>query len=128
MAALLDPAAAGRLAKVLALTASSIDGEVLAAAKAANRIIEAAGTTWADVLRPTAQADPAVGTRPSERHRPLSVGQKIALARAFPEALTPWEHDFVRGIDGFHTLSPKQMAVLERIILKCKAFSEKHCG
>jgi hypothetical protein len=105
MAALLDPAAAGRLAKVLALTASPVDGEVLAAAKAANRIIEAAGTTWADVLRPIAHADPTIGT--SGRCRPASVGQKIALARAFPEALTPWESDFISSVDGFRTLSPR---------------------
>lgn len=39
-----------KLAAVLALTTSATDGEALAAVRAANRMLAAAGVTWADVL------------------------------------------------------------------------------
>lgn len=39
-----------RLAKLLAMTASDKDGEALNAMRMANRVIEAAGLTWAEVL------------------------------------------------------------------------------
>ena len=47
----LDPAAAERLAKVLALLGSPYDGERASAGLLADRIVRAAGITWADVDR-----------------------------------------------------------------------------
>jgi hypothetical protein len=43
----------GRLARVLGLCGSVHDGEVLAAARAADKLIRGSGRTWLDLLKPS---------------------------------------------------------------------------
>jgi hypothetical protein len=52
----LSPQLANKLAKVCGLFGSHHDGEVLAAARMAHRIIREAGATWPEALTPTLPA------------------------------------------------------------------------
>jgi hypothetical protein len=48
----------GRLLKILGMTNSNQDGEALAAIRAANKILNEAKTSWAQIVQPGAQASP----------------------------------------------------------------------
>jgi hypothetical protein len=52
----LDPDFVGRLSKLLAMCGSSHDGEVINAARMADRLVRQRGMTWAQILIPMAPA------------------------------------------------------------------------
>src|SRR5947209_18925415 len=97
-----------KLARVLGLLGSNHDGEVLAAARQAERLRAEAGLTWADIVIPRLPA-------PSQRRNSSTVVETIAFLLDHEDVLTEWERDFARSIQrARYQLSSKQIEVLQR--------------
>jgi hypothetical protein len=96
-----------KLAKVLALLGSDREGEALAAARAAARLVKLRGISWRDVVEPPAieKALPELGTW----------RQTVAQCLERRGSLKPWELGFLRDLPGFRRLSTKQRYVLKEI-------------
>jgi hypothetical protein len=104
------------LAKILGMLGSAHDGEVIAAARQAERIRREAGATWRELLSPAPLAP-----RPAAR-MPQSLHDAIELCYERREHLTPWERDFIASIMRCRRrLSDKQIDVLDRITRKVLA-------
>lgn len=105
---MLSAAARRRLLGALNLLSSPTAGERDAAATAAARILDTAGTTWAEVI-----------PEPQPRHEPHGGGDWRVLA----EALLRWhaaafngtERGFLLDIADSPRLSPKQQAWLQHL-------------
>jgi hypothetical protein len=111
MSALLDPRDALRLAKICELFSSTVVGERAAAAERANAIVKARGLRWEQVL--------AVPPQPSALGAHFA-NVDFCLERA--DQLSEWEISFCRNLRFFRRpLSPKQQAVLDRLVAKCAA-------
>jgi hypothetical protein len=97
------------------LTAGSDhDGEVLAAARHAERLRKESGLTWYDIVRDRPIHDP---TPP-----PNLDFKTAAICLSFPKLLTAWERGFLQSIiDKDYPLTEKQRNVLRRIVQKVKA-------
>ena len=110
---------ARRLALVADRFQSSFDGERLAAFDAAGRMLAAAGWSWRELIDRAVEAgnDDDAG-EPVEAHHHQAVAE---LLRHDGELLTPWEHGFLRGLQGFRTLSEKQRDTLAEIQRKVEA-------
>jgi hypothetical protein len=107
-----------RLAKLLGLLGSDYDGEVVAAARQAERLRREAQATWFDILAPALP--------PPRREREIdSVADAVEFALENAGVLNDWERRFVRSISRqLRPLSEKQRAALARIIDKCRAAAE----
>jgi hypothetical protein len=92
------------LSKLLGLTGSAHDGEVINAARKAHELVKAKGATWPAILGLDAMP-------PSPDH--------VALARELlgkgRGICTPWEMRFLRGILAFKALSDYQRETLDGI-------------
>jgi hypothetical protein len=89
-----------KLAKVLGLMGSRHDGEVIAAARQAERIRRDAGMTWGQILTPA----------------PIVVDDHDA---ANDDLLTPWEQDFLCSLrHQKYPPTPKQREMFDRIRMK----------
>jgi hypothetical protein len=95
-----------RLGKLLGLLGSTHDGEVLAAARQAERMRREAGTTWPDILAPGAAI---IAAAP-----PKSLEDQLQLwAEHFDCCLNDWERRFFRSISrSRRPLSEKQIGVV----------------
>lgn len=96
-----------KLAKLLALLGSNCPGERDAAALAAHRLVQRAGLSWQQVLRPP----------PIEKKLP-ELGtwrQTVRDCLARPGDLRPWERSFLTDLPDFRRLSAKQRYVLKEI-------------
>jgi hypothetical protein len=95
-----------RFVKTVALFKSPVDGEKLAALAAADRILTAAGLTWADLVKP----------RDIVREPQFSIWRKTcAELMERSGSLRPWELGFVRDLPNFPRLSSKQRYILNEI-------------
>ena len=111
-----------RLALVAARFQSPHDGERLAALEAAGRLLNAGGTTWADLIDGPSQApsNDTIGEGREPSHRQIAE----TLAREAGDMLTPWERAFLIGCIGFPKLSAKQQRTLSEIGRKVEAMRE----
>jgi hypothetical protein len=104
-----------RLVKLLGMLGSAHEGEVVAAARQAERLRHEARATWVDILAPAAgvQRSATPATRPPE-----TVEAALALCADHLPRLTPWEQKFVRSVTSRpgRPLSEKQCAVLRGIV------------
>jgi hypothetical protein len=108
----LPPAERDRLAKLLGMLGSDHDGEVLNAARLADRLVRDHGITWLDAI--TAPVDPQLSTDdPLARFAACAEACTFALTRA--PMLTQWEFDFLRNVARFSRLSSKQRKTLRRV-------------
>jgi hypothetical protein len=114
-----------RLGRVVALFDSPAEGERTAALEAANRLLQAAGVRWrdlvgangldlddddaAEIFRRARASTPADDD--GEDHRALCA----RLLREGRAALTRWEADFLRGMIGFARVSAAQQKHLDEI-------------
>jgi hypothetical protein len=96
-----------KLAKVLGLLDSDREGEALAAARAAARLVKQRGIGWAQVLEPP----------PIEKTLPELGTWRQTVARCLerPGSLRSWEVGFLRDLPGFRRLSGKQRYCLKEI-------------
>ena len=110
---------ARRLCLVLDRLESPHDGEKLAAIAAAGRILRAGGSTWRDLLTGVGGDDHASTSRVDD----VDDGEPVAAQhhQDAAELLTAWEHGFLRGLQGFRTLSEKQRDTLAEIRRKVAA-------
>ncbi len=104
-----------RLAKILGKFGSRHDGEILSAAKMAQKLITDLGVTWDDIL--IGKKEPAGG-----------LSSEIANALYHhDDLLTEREIDFLRSIltwiESDRELTPKQESWLEAILRKVRAAS-----
>jgi hypothetical protein len=104
-----------QLAKVLGLLGSRFDGEVVAAARMAERLRAEAGVSWAQIVVP------ALPT-PAQRHvRSYTVAQAVQFLLDRWDLLTDWEIAFAERIQRQRKpLSGKQREVLDRLVAKCR--------
>ena len=107
-----------RLARVCGLLGSEHDGEVLAAARQAEKIRKKLGLTW-DELLVSSPRKRAADPTPDE----LTDWQEACLfcLKHF-QSLTSWEQDFVTTVARY-TRSPsaKQWIILHRLVAKCRS-------
>jgi hypothetical protein len=103
-----------KLAGILGMLGSEHDGEVLAAARMAERLRREMGATWHDLIacppepETSRRSDPPRPSRPQAPHWRATV----ARCRARPDRLSDFERRFLASLAGFRTLSPKQATVL----------------
>lgn len=109
-----------KLAAVLGMLGSDHDGEVLAAARQAERMRRQAGLAWADLI---AAERPAVapGRRP-DPPPPEDWRALVAWCQQRPDAMTNWERDFLATIAAYrHPPSDRQREILDRLAAKVRA-------
>ena len=119
----LPPAVADRLIKVIGMFGSAHDGEVVAAARQATRLLREHDCTWAELLEPIVLPPPPARPRPypAPRHGHIDWRADAAACLARADLLTDWEHRFVANLLGFRRLSPKQTAVLTELVERVRA-------
>ena len=110
-----------KLIKVLGLLESPHAGERAAAGLKATALLRSLNITWADIINPKPNQFVLPDTRVSDKHPPLGLSAELALLRANLDVLTPWEREFVFNLGRFRRLSPKQRAVVDRLILKVRS-------
>ena len=106
-----------KLARVLGMLGSAHDGEVLAAARQAERLRREAGSTWQTILQPpTPQPQPKPFYRPDPAWRPVSVHEKLEVwGEHFDCCLSEWERDFYHSVKRRRqNLTERQMEVVEK--------------
>jgi len=109
--------AADRLVKILGMLGSQHDGERAAAARKADEIVRTElGMTWTDVLG-------AAGGERRKWKEPRDTPEAVAMALAFSECLTEWEHEFLKDVFGKRRFSPKQKDVICRIVDKTRKYA-----
>ena len=122
-----------RLAKLLAMFSSNHDGEVVNAARLAERLVKSRGETWDSVIN----AKPASGgnhqhSKPSEKPReeakpPVKWKEDAETCVEYAEHLSEWERQFLKSIlenSASFPLSVKQQQVLDRIFAKVLKIKE----
>jgi hypothetical protein len=104
----LSPPVRKKLQKVLQLLASDRQGEVVAAAAAAQRILKQADLSWSDILsdKPAPYREPLIGT--TWRTTCVELQKRQGSLRA-------WERGFVADLPRFQRLSTKQRYCLKEI-------------
>ena len=106
-----------RLAPVCGLLGSDHDGEVLAAARQAEKIRKKVGVTWEELLVPPTRQrskDP-----PPEELTDWRWVCHFCLERYW--LLTSWELDFVATVARYQkTPSAKQRIILQRLVARCR--------
>lgn len=117
------PDLAAKLAKVLGMLGSDFDGEIAAAGRRANAMVKSAGLTWDEVIAPPVPALQEPYRAPRRWRRTTSPSDTAALCLQWSEVLTDWEAEFCRSIVGQRRASPKQAAVLARIVGKVETFA-----
>lgn len=100
-----------KLAAVLGMLGSDHAGEILAAARAAERLRREAKLTWSDTLRPAPE--------PRRDREVQSVDDALDLCEAYADWLTVWERNFVATlVRQRRAASPKQIAILDQLVTK----------
>lgn len=102
-----------RLVKLCGMFGSDHAGERANAAAAADRLVRQAGLRWPEVIRP-----PLLPPDPN-------VESQIKFCAARTDLLTEWERGFIASLEKRRRprLSAKQMAVLNRLVAKCRQYA-----
>jgi hypothetical protein len=124
----LDPGEIRRLTACLSRLASPHDGEIIAAAKAAERILDKMGLRFGDLTIAAALPPPEPRPRHTRRERCRPTRQAhqqrayILLHCGF--AWSDWEREFLYSINGWATkLSEKQATRLRELEIAAAAWS-----
>ena len=108
---------AERLAKMLGMLGSSHDGEVVAAARQAERIRASLGLLWHDIIG-------AYAVKPErDQHSSPSWQDDAKFCRENSGCLNDWEQEFLASIMSRWSLTAKQHAVLDRLVAKCREYA-----
>jgi hypothetical protein len=94
-----------KLAAILSRLGSSFDGEVTAAGLAAARFVRDRGLSWNDLIL---GAPNDIKPAPANSDVVIRWREQIAACLAQPGGLRKWEVDFLRSLQGFRKISPKQ--------------------
>jgi hypothetical protein len=109
-----------RLARLLGMLGSEHEGEVVAAARQAERLRRQAGATWFEIL-----ASPSPSAPPHGAPVPAEVAEMLVMWGAHENCcLSPWERDFLASMREWRSLpTPRQLAVVLRTarrIARCR--------
>ena len=130
----LSPEDRDRLSKLLAMFSSTFDGEIVNAARAAERLVKARGETWETIIvnggthtaQGTAGEPPPKGGAREPPRKPRSYRSdfqdEIDACIAKGNLLTPWEREFLTSISDRMSLSEKQRGILDRIKTKLSRY------
>jgi hypothetical protein len=103
-----------RLSKLLGMLGSAHEGEVVAAARQAERLRAEAGLTWAEILLPRLPAPP-------QGQNVHTVAAAVAFLLDHEDVMTEWEATFVRSLRRQRSpISTKQIAILDQILEKAR--------
>ena len=103
-----------KLAAVLGMLGSDHAGEIMAAARQAERLRREAKLSWHDILKPV----PA----PRREREVATVDDALDLCEAYADWLTVWERGFVATLARQRSAaSPKQIAILDQIVTKLRS-------
>jgi hypothetical protein len=115
----LPPEDCERLVKVLRMLSSPHEGESAAAGRRAHEMLKRLGLDWSDVIG--TEKIVIVEKEVSDD----DIVELVQRCRVHREELTVWEWDFcgsiAEGLKLWGSLTPKQRAVLDRIIVKLRA-------
>jgi hypothetical protein len=96
-----------RLGKLLGMLGSDHDGEVVNAARAADRLVRASGLRWPDIAMPAPPGSPR---------------DPIEFCLSRHAVLTAWESQFLHSLRSQnYRVTVKQNLVVERIVQKIHA-------
>ena len=107
-----------RIARLLGMCGSDHDGEVLNAARMADRLVRGLGLTWPSIIGIGALNDANTENYgdPLRGFASLEVACRFVLTRT--PMLTAWERAFVLRLPGFTKLSQKQLGVLRALVMR----------
>jgi hypothetical protein len=108
MTVILSAAERAKLAKIPALLSCDKEGEVIAAASIAPRIVTASRASWEALLAPQLSH--------ADDWRDLAI-----RCKAYASSLNEFERGFVVRLERFPRVSEKQRAILDRIVLKLRS-------
>jgi hypothetical protein len=117
-----------RLTRLLGMFGSDFDGEVLNAARAAQKLVKSKGETWETVLRTASTQSYTNGheqRRPKEstnEYKGAPHASEVDACMGRANFCTPWEREFLVSIKDRWSLSEKQRGILDRIKEKLKAY------
>jgi hypothetical protein len=101
---------------------SDFDGEVVNAARLADRLVKSEGVTWPDVINPS--PPPSRNARWRGGADPDPVGadwRRLAAAcLRFPLLINKWEFEFLTGLPRFPRLSKKQSDTLTNVVTRLR--------
>lgn len=120
----LSPEDRERLAKLMAMFSSTYDGEILNAAKAAERLVKNRGETWEAVLVQASRSTRHEQPKPKYKPARTDFQDEIDACMEKVKYLTPWEQSFLTSISERWTLSEKQRAILDRIKEKLSHYED----
>jgi hypothetical protein len=104
-----------KLIKLLAMLGSAHEGERAVAGLKATELLRSIKLTWAELINPKPNQLALPDTR---KARPSGIRSELALLRSNLDVLTAWDREFVFSLGRFRRLSPKQRAVVDKLILK----------
>jgi hypothetical protein len=122
----LSPEDRERLAKLLAMFSSTFTGEILNAARAAERLVKARGETWESVIVFSQQVDPPPHrpTQPKPKPHRSAFQDEIDACMAKANFLTDWERNFLTSISDRWSLTEKQQARFDQIKAKVARYQD----
>lgn len=123
---------AQRLGRILEMLGSSHDGEVVAAARAAERLIKAAGITWTDLAQRLAEERRASEPRPAPEARPHTA-RTYQRKPTTPPKKKATAHRGVKGVELVaYLMHPSSQARIthweKNFILSLKSQGERNGG
>jgi hypothetical protein len=111
----LPPAVATRLVKICGLLGSAHDGEVVAAARQATKLLQSSRLTWAELIEPIVLRRPSPSLRARKPPPPADWRAAVAVCLQHPKVFTSWECQFLSNLQSFRRLSAKQTNILARL-------------
>src|SRR5690242_14052461 len=101
--AIIDPATAERLTRLLGMLGSDHEGEVANAGRLADRLVRGLGLRWADLIGSRAE------TRLSAHWRePRTWREAVGLCLQYSDIITAWESQFLRSLRDFRAPTGRQ--------------------
>jgi hypothetical protein len=111
----MTPLDRSRLAALLGMLGSSHDGEVVNAARAAERMRKTAGLTWHQVLVPLPVVQPT---------RATDIEDDLDLILDSIDELSGWEARFARSVAAQSKWSEKQIEIIRRTAAKLRRMAK----
>jgi hypothetical protein len=106
------------LIKLLGMLGSDHAGERANAGKLASTLLARHKTTWSQLLNGTGSAQPPRWVEPFGLH------QRVLAVLDAEDLLTQWELDFAHSLLQRSTCSPKQNAILTRLLDRARAHAK----
>jgi len=113
----LPPDDCRKLARILGMLGSDALGERAAAGLLATKLIKSHGLQWSDIIGGAVQAQQQRQPPPGQSgaHTRSNPATDLTLCRRHLGAVTPWEANFIDGLQNRRRLSEKQLAILQGI-------------